>query len=289
MATTRKAEQLDDLTACILAEAFLLDTQVVGAATVTCPQPLQSSAANSASLPGVIYKRTDTPEVYTVCFVRSEGSWMAWGGLRFGSCPAPPVGADEAELRTSGKPLLEKALITSWQKTLPLLDAALEGDAPEKCPKLEGDAKVLDATLLNGDPGEEAWEFLSSDAFVGALKKPTAKSANEALEGLGQYVVILESDERVLPTEISDESFTRGSWEGRLSIVDVAAKKVVCGAPLSFANSATLGGGVKVGLKIGPKVGVGEESPEGNLEKNADLAVLEVVSSMTGGKLHVSR
>ena len=185
--------------------------------------------------------------------------------------------------------MLEKVVVGEWKRALPRLDAALDVAPPEKCPELKGDAKVLDSALLSGKPGPKEWDFLSSDEFVEALRWPSAKSATAALRGLGTYVVIIDSEDRVLPKEITDHSFSAGHFDGQLFIVEVASAKVVCAAPLSFTNSETLGGGMKVGLKIGPKVGVGAESPVGNLEKNADAAVKEVVQSLTGGALHVKR
>lgn len=287
VATSRKAEQLDALTACTLAEAFLLDTQGVGAATVTCPLPLRKSEGAAASLPGVIFERAGRSQPRTVCFVRSGGSWMAWGGLRFGECPEPPTGDDEKALRAAAQPVLQKALMATWKRALARLDSALDEDAQEKCPKLEGEVRVLDAEGLGGKVGPEEWDFLNSTEFVNALRYPTAERAEDALENLGQYVVLLEADDRVLPEDVSDDSFSPGSWEGSLFIVEVSSAKAVCGAPLSFTNSATLGGGVKVGLKIGPKVGVGEESAQGNFEKNGEAAIDAVVRGLSGGHLSV--
>lgn len=288
VATTRKASKLDPATACTLAEAYLLDTQGVGAATVTCPEALQESGENGASLPGVVFKRGSETGFHTVCFVRSDG-WIAWGGLQFGACPAPPPGATEEALREAGQPLLEKVLLGEWKKALPRLNAALDLAPPEKCPPLKGEAKVLDGALLGGKAGAKEWDFLSSEVFVDAMRFPSAAHATKALLGLGTWVVIVDSEERVLPKELSSHSFSAGDFDGHLYVVDVPAAKVLCAAPLSFTNSATLGGGVAVGLKIGPKVGVGEETPLANLEKNADAAVIEVVNTLTGGTLHVRR
>jgi hypothetical protein len=288
VATTRKAAHLDAATACTLAEALLLDTQGVGAATVTCPGALQESGQTSASLPGVVFKRGSENSLHTVCFVRTDG-WIAWGALQFGACPPPPERSNEEALREAGKPLLEKVLMAEWKKELPRLNAALDLAAPDHCPELQGEAKVLDSALLGGKAGPKEWDFLSSAVFVDALRTPSARHATSALVGLGNYLVIVDSEERVLPKDLSGHSFSAGDFEGHLYVVDARAAKVLCAAPLSFTNSATLGGGMAVGLKIGPKVGVGEETPLGNLEKNADAAVSEVVKTLTGGRLHVRR
>ena len=291
VATTRKATRLDDATACRLAEAYLLDTEGIGAATVTCPEALQQSGANAASLPGVVFKRGSDDSVHTVCFVRTDG-WIAWGGLQFGTCPPPPGaprGGTEEALREAGKPLLEEVLLAEWKGELTRLNAALDLAPPEKCADLKGEAKVLDGALLGGKAGPKDWDFLSSTVFVDAFRYPSASNATKALRGLGKYVLIVDSENRVLPRELSGHSFSAGDFEGHLYVVDVKASKVLCAAPLSFTNSATLSGGVGVGLKIGPRVGVGGETPLGNLEKNADAAVIEVVNTLTGGTLHVRR
>lgn len=284
----RKAESLDDKTACSLAELWFLDTQGIGAVETKCP-----SAMSGTTLPDVEFKRQTTVKHFNVCFARSEGEWVVWGGLHAGTCPDAPQAAGEKAMREAGKLVLEKATVDAWKLMASGVRVAAEsGEFPEKCPaKLSGEVHLVDVALLAGEKNAKDWDFLTTGDIARALpaKGATAEKAKDALDAMGNAVAVLVAEKRELPREVNDSTFDMGFFDGTLVLVEPKKGEALCSTGVSFENSKSLGGGVKVGLKLGPKVNVGEESPQGDFEKNADLELARAVKELTGGKVTIDR
>lgn len=286
----RKQATLDAKTACALAELWFLQTQGIGAVETKCDSPL----SEDGTLRDVEFKRGSVVKHFNVCLARSDGEWVVWGGLHAGACPEAPKAKGEEAMRQAGKAVIEKATIDAWKETAERVRVAAEsGEYPQKCPaKLSGEVHVVDLALLAGDGDAKDWDFLSTGEFTRALpvkKGVTAEKARDALDAMGKVVAVLISDERTLPKEVNSNTYDMGFFDGTLVLVDPVAGKALCSTGVSFENSKSLGGGVKVGLKLGPKVNVGEESPQGDFEKNCDKELARAVKELTGGKLTVDR
>jgi hypothetical protein len=284
----RKQETLDAKTACSLAELWFLDTQGIGAVETKCPQPMEAT-----TLPDVEFRRSSVLKHFNVCFARSEGEWVVWGALHAGTCPDAPQAAGEKAMREAGKLVLEKATIDAWKLMASRVRQVAEsGEFPEKCPaSLSGEVHLVDVALLAGEKGAKDWDFLTTSDIARALpaKGATADKAKDALDAMGSAVAVLVAEKRELPREVNETTFDMGSFDGTLVLVDPKKGEALCSANVSFENSKSLGGGVKVGLKLGPKVNVGEESPQGDFEKNADKELARAMKELTGGKASIDR
>lgn len=304
----RAAETLSEATACTLAEVYLLDKVTSVPAPVSCPEPMRVEGT-FATLPNVTLS-TSTPELYTVCLARGE-RWFVTGVSASGSCPnslpelaaGPTVDATEAAIQAAMPEHIAKADVQSFVAKMAGLQAGLEAELGEGCPPVNGQKlAVIDAALL--PQGETlatpsaGWSFLSTEDLREALDGSRsavdrAKSAMNVTKA-AQYLLIVQAGERGLPKADGD-SFEGGYFEGRAVLVDWSTGAPLCHAALAFENSETVnvGGGMDVGLKVGPKVNVGgtdlDDAIDEDFRKVYSTTLEATVAKMVEGKLKILR
>lgn len=304
----RAAETLSEATACTLAEVYLLDKVSSVPAPVNCPEPLQVDGA-FATLPNVTLS-TSTATLHTVCLARGE-RWFVTGVSPSGSCPntlpevaaGPTVDATEAATQAAMPEHIAKVDVQNFVSKMAGLRAGMEADLGESCPPIVGQrVPVIDAALL--PQGETlatpvaGWSFLSTADLREALDGSRSavqrsKSATDAMK-TADYLIVVESWERGLPKADGD-GFESGYFDGRAMLVDWKTGTPLCHAAMAFENSDTVdvGGGVDVGLKVGPKVNVGgtdlDDAIVKDLQKVYTSTLEATVAKLGEGKLKVAR
>ena len=274
----RKSETLTLEVASALGEEYLLSKAGPGTQEVKVEGALEGMQLNGVVTAG---KRS------TLCFKKSD-HWFVYGSTRIGSCPPAAAGATDDAVREATARTFDKQAVEFV--TTKLRDAAklaIDDAGPARCSGLSAaKVAVLDPTFLPGDDrAPEGWKFLSTSKLLKAFEEDAdADDAEEANDVLKDYLLVLTFDDRGLPEEgAKKDTFIKGDFSGDVRLVDLKNHKVLCTAPLEFESSDELETR-KVGLKVGPKMNVGDDMGD-DFVKHYKSALKATLKEMTGGKI----
>lgn len=305
VAKAREQVSLTQDTACALAEAFLVQRAVEGAA-VTCTGPIETTAS-AASLHGVTFAGPP-PATYTVCLARRD-RWFVTTAIQTSKCPESlPTVAEGASAEDTERSIQQamsgvasraeaEAVLARLAHVRAVLATATDDG---QCPDIgEAGLTVVDAAALPGEanapPPDTSWKFLNSKAAWTALDtaenaRARHKAAIDAFGAKVHYLLVVDASQRRAP-QATDHGFTPGMLSGRLSLVDVANGSVVCGSPFEFKSSQSVktGGGMNVGFRLGPKVNIGGKDLSAAIDKdirqNYSRALTSALDKMTSGRV----
>jgi hypothetical protein len=276
----RKSDTLTLEVATALGEEYLLSKAGPGTQEVKVEGALEGMQLNGVVTAG---KR------YTLCFKKSD-HWFVYGAPRVGGCPPAADGATDDAVRDATAAAFDTQAVEFVSKKIRDAAELAESDAgPARCSAIAKEAKVavLDPSFLPG--GRERpvaeWKFLSTSTLLKVFAQNAhADDAEEANDKLSSYLLVLTFDERSLPEEgAKKDTFIMGEFSGDVRLVDMKNNKVLCTAPLEFESSDELETR-KVGLKVGPKVNVGDNMSD-DFEKHYKTALNATLKEMTGGKI----
>jgi hypothetical protein len=268
----RETAAIDQQTACDLVEEQLRAGLYDGWSPerVVCHGPLESG-------PGwALLKRVDVDTQIdharlNACLARAQ-RWFALKMTSGERCPPPPparpglaADVEERTLRQEAAQQADGDDVAAFTSALARVKDALAAAprAERSCPRVDVaswrgpgseqlrlstvDLMVLDARTEESLDGN-GWRFLtSSDVGLAIEPRASANSRARAVRKMaresGPFLVVYQTDERAWPRLVDEDDENRptvdhyGSFSGWLVVVDLAAGRPVCEAPLDFENS----------------------------------------------------
>jgi hypothetical protein len=185
--------------------------------------------------------------VRTFCFARLDGAWVVLRDTANGPCFSTAPASREAE-----KARLVAEVRSLFDERMQGVIAALERaePLPNRCPDtVWAIVPMLEPSWLGGNRTEEGWEFLTTSWLRDALDEPNDEQVLAAMKAWGKarHVAVVTATQRTrarmgLTVEGIRLPFDwrRGSFAGRVRLVDARDGVGLCEGTLGFASSESL-------------------------------------------------